>query len=208
MQGYVYVLEPNLTIGEQRIVKIGYTTRSVAQRVRQLQTSSPVAFSVAYSIHVENAKALERQLHNQFSHCRIRAGGGTEYFAAHPNEVIQAIEKIAASVSRRRAQSALAAELSRYEEEVGAAKVRAEISKQTGRVGWCSVAVIGWLLYSFDGFYAFLAFCVGSWAAMEVYGRFHAHLMATLFSPRFESLIESKREELLTKYPLARTAAA
>jgi hypothetical protein len=80
MAGYIYVLKPNLTIGGASIVKIGMTTRSVAKRIRELSTGSPVALELIYSLHVENPKGVERHLHRRFAAHRISNGGGTEYF--------------------------------------------------------------------------------------------------------------------------------
>jgi hypothetical protein len=80
LAGYIYVLRPNLTVSGKSIVKIGMTTRSVAKRVRELSTGSPVGFELVYSLAVEDPKALEKSLHRRFGPHRIKAGGGTEYF--------------------------------------------------------------------------------------------------------------------------------
>jgi hypothetical protein len=86
------------------------TRRSVAQRARELTTGSMVPIEVAYSIEVEDARALERQLHFRFRGSRM-TGGGREFFAVPAKEVVAEIERIAAEVSRKRAREAADAEM-------------------------------------------------------------------------------------------------
>src|SRR5262245_34698393 len=109
MKGHVYVLKANVTIDGQPIVKIGMTTRSVEDRLRQLRTGSPIQFEIAYSIETEDARDLERTLHRRFALRRVRRGGGTEYFAVPADEVVSAIEAIATQINARRAVEALGA---------------------------------------------------------------------------------------------------
>lgn len=128
MKGHVYVLNPNLTIDGQSIVKIGMTTRSVESRVRELSTGSPIRFDIAYSIEADDARGLEQTLHRRFASLRVRAGGGTEYFRVSVQEVVFAIESIATEISSKRASDAFAADLLAF-------KINAGIHRLERRIG-------------------------------------------------------------------------
>ncbi|WP_189049257.1 GIY-YIG nuclease family protein [Aliidongia dinghuensis] len=93
--GYVYVLRPQVLIDGKRIIKIGSTTRSVAERVRELENRSSVAFEAIYSIWVDDARALELQLHARYANHRM-VGGSVGFYHLLPEDVIPDIEAIAA----------------------------------------------------------------------------------------------------------------
>jgi hypothetical protein len=61
--GYIYILKPRISLDGQEVIKIGMTTRTVAERVRELTTGSMVSFEVVYSLQVENARSFEKHLH-------------------------------------------------------------------------------------------------------------------------------------------------
>tara|TARA_R110000850_G_scaffold72801_2_gene159941 strand:+ start:293 stop:826 length:534 start_codon:yes stop_codon:yes gene_type:complete len=70
MTQYVYVLTNEAMKG---LVKIGMTTRTVEQRVKELQsTGVPFPFEVAYSVEVPNSAAyIEQEVHRQMAACRV-----------------------------------------------------------------------------------------------------------------------------------------
>ncbi len=198
------MLQPNITVNGQPIVKIGMTTRSVEARVKQLQTGSPVAFQVAYAIEADDARALERRLHRQFADRRLLAGGGTEYFQVTSAEVIAAIEAIATEVSTERAKRALAADLLTYKMKIGAY----EVENRIGNVGiiatLAAIVGIGYSMHLLSGFLAFLVFLVESAVAVIAVSKLTSVLKEKFFTPRFGLLLSQKTEELERKYPLAR----
>lgn len=65
MRGYLYILSnramPNL-------LKIGYTTRTVEERIRELSTTGvPGLFSAEFYCEVDNAPGLEKAIHSRLS---------------------------------------------------------------------------------------------------------------------------------------------
>jgi len=202
--GHIYVLRPKGTLNGQEVVKIGMTTRTVAERVRELQTGSMVGIELAYSIRVEDARGLERQLHRQYNSRRL-VGGGTEFFQVPAREVIAEIERFATAVSKHRAQSARDIELKRFCREIGAAQFQ-------GRIDWLFI-------------FLFVACWTGSiWLAShlshnkDIVGtaglgtpfalRFaFSHMKKIIrlraYEPRFGADIARKHVELRARFPLA-----
>ena len=87
MTGIVYVLTNDAMEG---LVKIGRTTTSVEQRVRELDnTGLPLPFECFYAAEVVDATLVERRLHHIFSDKRVRTN--REFFRADPNQVKSAI---------------------------------------------------------------------------------------------------------------------
>jgi hypothetical protein len=97
--GFIYVLKPQILVNGQEVIKIGMTTRSVAQRVRELTTGSMVPFEVVFSLYVVNARQLEKQLHARYRSQRL-VGGGQEFFHVSSKEVVGEIERIATEISK------------------------------------------------------------------------------------------------------------
>ena len=98
--GFIYILKSGVTIDDKEVIKIGMTTRAVDQRVRELKTGSVGSFEIAYSLRVENARELERQLHARFSASRAFGGGGQEFFHVPAEQVIAEIERMATKISQ------------------------------------------------------------------------------------------------------------
>ncbi|WP_154660861.1 GIY-YIG nuclease family protein [Microvirga lotononidis] len=46
--GWIYVLDPHMTVNGRTVVKVGFTTRTVEQRARELGTGIPRGMSIAY----------------------------------------------------------------------------------------------------------------------------------------------------------------
>jgi hypothetical protein len=88
MPEIVYVLTNEAMEG---MVKIGRTTTSVEQRIRELDnTSMPLPFQCFYAAEVGNSLLVEGKLHRIFSDKRIRSN--REFFRADANQVKEAIQ--------------------------------------------------------------------------------------------------------------------
>jgi hypothetical protein len=88
MPEIVYVLTNEAMEG---MVKIGRTTTSVEQRIRELDnTSLPLPFQCFYAAEVANSALVEGKLHRIFSDKRIRTN--REFFRVDANQVREAIQ--------------------------------------------------------------------------------------------------------------------
>ena len=88
MPEIVYVLTNEAMEG---MVKIGRTTTSVEQRIRELDTTSvPLPFQCFYAAEVGNSVLVEGKLHRIFSDKRI--GQNREFFRVDANQVREAIQ--------------------------------------------------------------------------------------------------------------------
>ena len=88
MPEIVYVLTNEAMEG---MVKIGRTTTSVEQRIKELDnTSLPLPFQCFYAAEVGNSALVEGKLHRIFSDKRIRVN--REFFRADANQVREAIQ--------------------------------------------------------------------------------------------------------------------
>jgi hypothetical protein len=88
MPEIVYVLTNEAMEG---MVKIGRTTTSVEQRIKELDnTSLPLPFQCFYAAEVGNSALVEGKLHRIFADKRIRAN--REFFRADANQVREAIQ--------------------------------------------------------------------------------------------------------------------
>jgi hypothetical protein len=210
--GFIYVLKPRALLNEQEVIKIGMTTRSVAKRVRELSTGSMIGFDVAYSLRVENARELEKKLHNRFRRFRVH-GGGQEFFSVKADEVVKEIERIATEVSKERARFARDQEISLFKKQLGASDIERMIA-----VPILFLHIIVWCASSYLA-YLFVEVTVGTgWAitagvAVAFFGyplgigkivqHFEEWLRSRFFEPRFGARIRAKEDELRIKYPLA-----
>lgn len=83
MAEIVYVLTNEAMDG---LVKIGRTTTSVEQRIRELDnTSVPLPFQCFFAGEVGNSAFVEDQLHEVFADKRVRSN--REFFRVDPNQV-------------------------------------------------------------------------------------------------------------------------
>lgn len=88
MAEIVYILTNEAMEG---MVKIGRTTTSIEQRIRELDnTSVPLPFQCFYAGEVGNSALVEGKLHRIFSDKRIRTN--REFFRVDPNQVREAIQ--------------------------------------------------------------------------------------------------------------------
>jgi hypothetical protein len=87
MAEIVYVLTNEAMDG---LVKIGRTTTSVEQRIKELDnTSMPLPFQCFYAGEVGDSTYVEAQLHKAFADKRVRSN--REFFRIDPNQVRAAI---------------------------------------------------------------------------------------------------------------------
>jgi hypothetical protein len=88
MPEIVYVLTNEAMEG---MVKIGRTTTSVEQRIKELDnTSLPLPFQCFYAAEVQNSTVVEGKLHRIFCDKRIRTN--REFFRVDANQVREAIQ--------------------------------------------------------------------------------------------------------------------
>jgi hypothetical protein len=84
----VYVLVNEAMPG---LVKVGMTTTSIEQRIRELDTTSvPLPFQCYYAAEVNAAISVEKKLHHIFSDKRVRTT--REFFRIDANQVKSAIQ--------------------------------------------------------------------------------------------------------------------
>jgi hypothetical protein len=87
--GYVYVLLTGYTDKTGvPLVKIGCTSRTPDHRNREISRGGPVGTTVVGAVTTRDMVALERKAHQAFLRVRFIGDGGTEYFAANPDEVL------------------------------------------------------------------------------------------------------------------------
>jgi T5orf172 domain len=87
--GYVYVLLTGYTDKSGvPLAKVGCTSRTPDHRNREISRGGPVGTTVVGAITTRDMVGLERKAHQAFLRVRFIGDGGTEYFAANPNEVL------------------------------------------------------------------------------------------------------------------------
>jgi hypothetical protein len=104
---YVYLVQAIVDGKLSGPVKIG-TTRVPTQRLNQLQTGNPQLLYLRFSIPVERAGWLERFIHQQYAHLRIR--GEWFEFSQDIIDWFRLAEKNQHQATRVQLQEALAAE--------------------------------------------------------------------------------------------------
>lgn len=87
----IYILTNDSMPG---LIKIGYTTTSINQRIRELDTTPvPLPFQCYFAARVENGIMVERKLHTAFGDFRLRSN--REFFRLDPHRAKAAIELVA-----------------------------------------------------------------------------------------------------------------
>lgn len=90
MNEIIYILTNEAMPG---YIKIGFTTGSIDQRLRQLdRTGVPLPFEVYYACEVEQAHNDEQWLHAIFSDRRVR--DSREFFKMDPEKAVIALRRI------------------------------------------------------------------------------------------------------------------
>lgn len=88
MSEIVYIL---INEAMEGLVKIGRTTTSVEQRIKELDnTSTPLPFQCFYAAEVANSALVEGKLHRIFADKRIR--NNREFFRVDANQVREAVQ--------------------------------------------------------------------------------------------------------------------
>ena len=91
MEEIVYILTNECMPG---LIKIGRTTTSVEQRMRELYTTSvPYPFSCFFAVTVEKGEFVEKKLHFAFGDHRVPSN--REFFRIDPNRVKVVLELVA-----------------------------------------------------------------------------------------------------------------
>lgn len=209
--GFIYVLKPQALIDGREVIKIGMTTRSVAERVRELTTGSLVQLDVAYSIHVDDARKVEKHLHELYRAYRL-LGGGQEFFSVSAEKVIAELDRMAIKISRTRARDARNAEMDAFMNEIGASR-----SKKMLHLPFMLLIFGGWFgglillfnpvrSYFGDGYAGPVMFALlFVWPLLwtTLLGQLRKLLDRSYFDTRFGAQITKKHDELRVKYPLA-----
>lgn len=88
--GFLYILSnPSMP----NIYKIGYTERSVKERVMELSSNTgvPTPFAIEFSFLTENPKDLESDLHDEFEGYRVN--GSREFFKVPLESILSRINE-------------------------------------------------------------------------------------------------------------------
>lgn len=95
--GHIYIISNIGSFGEN-IYKIGMTRRTPEERVRELSAASvPFPFDIHAKIHCENVPEIETLLHKHFRDRSVnKVNVGKEFFRVTLEEIVSAVEKIAA----------------------------------------------------------------------------------------------------------------
>ena len=86
-EGFVYLIRGPKN-GSEQLYKIGQTS-NMQNRMRNLQTGSPIKLEIVKFIQTEDALTIERKLHDAFRETRIRG----EWFALKKGQV-RAVKKL------------------------------------------------------------------------------------------------------------------
>jgi hypothetical protein len=170
-----------------------------------------VPFEIVYSLYVENARTLEKQLHFRYRSRRL-IGGGQEFFRVPSEEVVSEIRKIETEISKERARGARNAEMAVFQMQIGATRIENLISFPMtilfipcwfGGVWMIREEAHQFMGYSQAAFVTFVA--VFGFPILLGWGFFRLHrlLHTRYFEPRFGAAIAAKHQELRLKYPIS-----
>ncbi|MEY9212696.1 GIY-YIG nuclease family protein [Thermobifida halotolerans] len=96
--GFVYVLtHPRFP----ELVKVGFTSRLVEERVADLSTAVPEDFTIAFRLTTLNARAVERHTHELLGEHRLRKD--KEFFEVTEEQACAAVQAAAEAVNGIRA---------------------------------------------------------------------------------------------------------
>lgn len=199
--GWIYVLDPNMTVNGKAVVKVGYTTRTVEARAKELGTGIPGGLSIAYKLRVDNARHVERQIHRILNSRRVSQGPGREFFALSATEAIDTIEKIALNISSERVDKARREELYQFEKSLGIP--RREFAAVTAATLF--VITFGYQLTQMSGWQFNVGSAIALAIAVYLIGRgakaIHGFLYERLVERPFGEQVRAKARELQRKYP-------
>ncbi|MDX7953924.1 GIY-YIG nuclease family protein [Lichenihabitans sp. Uapishka_5] len=134
--GYIYVLDPNLEVDGRRVLKIGYTTRSVRERVRELSTGMAGTFRVAHQRHVANPQLVEGRVHSALAGSRVKR----EFFAVTVEKAVAAIDKVVDAVAMEDETFAWNRGMQEFKERTGIAAVERAAEARATQASRCIMA--------------------------------------------------------------------
>jgi hypothetical protein len=113
VEGYVYVISNK---GMPDYVKVGHTTRSPEERALELSgTATPFPAVVEYSVFVENARAVELEVHRRLA--KVRASKTREWFKCSRSKAIETIKASIGPAIQQEHDRVVAEEHARLEAE-------------------------------------------------------------------------------------------
>lgn len=202
--GFIYVLRPQVLIDGARIIKIGSTTRTVAERIRELESRSSVMYEALYSVEVEDARSLEKQLHARYASRRM-AGGSEGFFHMLPEEVIPEIAKAVADRDRSDLAKARNTEFSNFCRTIDTRRVKASINVASYIIWFLASVLLGFgaIIYApFDiprdmESYAIVGSLISSTILVKLgLLTVKSLVKARYFSRRFGPAVDTKNAEL------------
>ena len=129
MNQIIYILTNEAMPG---YIKIGFTTNSVEERLKQLdRTSVPLPFERYYSAEVEDARRDEEWLHSIFADRRVR--DNREFFKMNPELAALALKKI--EIKEVRVENNLTKEQEREVDEIKERRSRFHFDKYNIKIG-------------------------------------------------------------------------
>lgn len=90
--GYVYIINNEKSFKDDEWVKIGMTTRSVKDRIKEFNTATPYGFNIITEIECPNPYAVEAAIHEQLKDYRMFKR--KEFFKISTDKLIEEINNI------------------------------------------------------------------------------------------------------------------
>ena len=105
VKGFIYVLKE----GAGRFYKIGFTTSTVAKRIKQLQTGNPRKITEVFSQKVSDVRAAEQaaKAATKKFHAHGSMQGGTEWYDVATNKYSGFLGAIKAAINRFKAKKVM-----------------------------------------------------------------------------------------------------
>ena len=93
MEGYVYILTNPAF--QSDIIKIGKTSRTAEERIKELYTTGvPYKFNIYATIKSTKYDELERQIHRIFNRYKTRCNDNREFFNMSPQAALEEISEL------------------------------------------------------------------------------------------------------------------
>jgi hypothetical protein len=102
MAQYVYLLqEQDFSGGATGLYKIGKTTQdSIEARTKQYKAGNARPVVEYHSAIVHDCQEVETALHRQYKQFRLKAGGGDEWYEAHPTFLEVGVSMLCCDLAR------------------------------------------------------------------------------------------------------------
>jgi hypothetical protein len=200
-EGWIYVLDPRMTVNGKAVVKVGYTTRTVEERSKELGTGIPGGLSVAYKLRVDNARLVEGHIHRILRPTRVSRGPGREFFAITVGDAIATIEKIALQISSERVQQARYKEIEAFRKNLGLPCREFFVFSVPAVFVIASLFILvnmsGWQLNVGSAIFFFIALYLIIRGAKAIHTFLYEHLVERPFGEK----VRAKIKEAEKKYP-------